>query len=76
MADTTKKTRDRSSRGTAVELGKIVKGIPVADALRAVDDFLERTEGLKTREECQAHWRKLSDDEKIELTRKALTSWR
>lgn len=70
------KKRNRTNRGTAVELGKIVKGIPVAEALRAVDDYLERSHGLKTREECQAHWRTLSHDEKIELTRKALTSWR
>lgn len=73
MAEKPKKQRSAS---TAVELGRIVKGIPIAEALLAVDGYLRRVEGLTTREECQAHWRTLSHDGKIELTAKALKTWR
>lgn len=70
------KPKKQQSASTATELGRIVKGIPVSEALLAVDGYLGRTEGLKDREACQAYWRKLSHDEKIELTAKALKTWR
>jgi hypothetical protein len=60
-------------RRAAAEVGRMVVGVSVDETLARIDEYLRKHHALRTQEEIYAHWRSLSRDQKIELTRKALS---